>query len=91
MLSFQSPKSIQKEEHNSQRIKVQDGSAQASRESSKSREYRRVLVGTQAGYRRNSTFSAESYQSDGRTSSVAAEPRAGNASRHTRYLPEETV
>ena len=35
MLSFQSPKSIQKEEHNSQRIKVQDGSAQACREYSK--------------------------------------------------------
>ena len=56
MLSFQSPKSIQKEEHNSQRIKVQDGSAQASRGSSKCQEYRRVLVGTQAGYRRISTF-----------------------------------
>ena len=58
---------------------------------SKSREYRCELVGTQVGYRRNSTFSTESYRSDGRTSSVAAEPRAGNASRHTRYRPEETV
>ena len=37
VLSFQSPKSIQKEEHNSQRIKVQGGSAQACREYSKSR------------------------------------------------------
>ena len=32
------------------------------------------LVGTQAGTRRNSTFSTENYRSDGRTSSVAAEP-----------------
>ena len=56
MLSFQSRRVFRKEEHNSQRIKVQDGSAQASRESSKCRNNRRVLVGTRAGYRRNSTF-----------------------------------
>ena len=46
VLSFQSPKSILKEEHNSQRIEVQDGSAQACREYSKSREYRREAVAT---------------------------------------------
>ena len=57
----------------------------------KKSEYRSELVEIPAGSRRNSTFSTESYRSDGRTSSVAAEPRAGNASRHTRYLPEKTV
>ena len=46
VLSFQGPKNIQKEEHNSQRIKVQDGSAQACREYSESQEYRRKAVGT---------------------------------------------
>ena len=46
MLNFQSPKSIQKEEHNSKMIKVQDGSAQTCREHTKRGKYRRVAVGT---------------------------------------------
>ena len=37
------------------------------------------------------TRACRSGESFGRASSVAAEPRAGNASRHTRHLPEETV
>ena len=44
VLSFENPKCIQKEQHNSQRIKVQDEGALACRESSKSRKYHRVLV-----------------------------------------------
>ena len=46
MLSFQSPKSLQKEEHNSLKIKVLDESAQACREYSESQENRRKALGT---------------------------------------------
>ena len=64
MLSFQSLKSILKEEHNTQMIKGLSGSAQACRVHSKSRKYRRDAVGTRADYRRSSKFSRESYRFD---------------------------
>ena len=49
------------------------------------------LVRTRRQTGRQSIFSTKSYQSDGRTSSVAAEPRASNASRRKKYSLEETI
>ena len=49
-------------------------------------------VGTPWRYRRNSIQLTEKYQSDENfLRKLSQKPRAGNASRATRYLPEETV